>query len=78
MPRVVVEHGELLDATECFRCGERLDVRTKSFFTGEPIGEVCILKEQELKGMIENKGFKVEKFRNCGYMPDYKKNFAKK
>ncbi len=69
MPRVVVEHGELLDATNCFRCGLPLQIRTKSFFTGEPIGRCCMIKENELKDQIENSDLNVEKFRDCRYIP---------
>lgn len=77
MPKVVVEHGELLDATNCFRCGELLSVRTKSFFTGEPIGRCCMKKEDELKEQIENSNLNVENFRNCGYIPTAENKFKR-
>lgn len=67
--RVVVEHGKLLDAITCSQCGEGLDVRTVSFFTGEPIGRCCMKKEAAIKEQMISLGICAEDFRGCGYLP---------
>lgn len=77
MPKVALEHAELLDATKCYRCGEALNIRTRSFFTGEPIGKVCMDAETVLKQSIDDRGLRLEKFRGCGYIPNPKKGFKK-
>ena len=77
MPRVVVEHGDFLDATHCKRCGEELLTRTKSYFNGETLGPKCMIAEGELKTRILNRGLCLEDFRNCGYIPDSSNNFEK-
>ena len=77
MPRVVVEHGDFLDATKCTRCGESLPTRTKSFFTGETLGPNCMIAEGEIKTRILNRGLCLDKFRNCGYIPSASNNFKK-
>ena len=75
--RVVVEHGELLDATECSRCSNDLRLRTVSFFTGKPICKACMDKEALSKQFLINAGQVVEDFRKCGYVPDVTIGFRK-
>jgi len=70
MPKVSQEHGDMLDATKCKRCKEPLDVRTYSFFTKQVIGRKCMDEEEAIKERLGAKGLNVERYRDCGYIPD--------
>jgi hypothetical protein len=70
MARKKVEHGDMLDATHCTRCGEDLDKRSYSFFVkNEVIGLKCYQEESDIKKRLSNKGENPESYYHCGSMP---------
>jgi predicted nucleic acid-binding Zn ribbon protein len=58
---------EFFNKTNCDRCGEKLIVRTLSWFTEETICKNCSAIEDEIKKQLPDGG---ASFEGCGYVPE--------
>ena len=57
------------DKNTCDRCGEKLGVRTMSWFTNECIGMKCMEEEEKIKDAIRKAGKRVSDFEGIGRIP---------